>query len=336
MSNWFCSVKGSSWSNVKACMCSEQLQKFSRNCYIDNLAIERTKNNFWVSQQGNTSGLILHKSGCPFDFCKNYSTNMTLKDPSVQCNFNWTGILCGTCKEGYTPTLGNLHCTTCSNNNISLLLIFALAGIALVAIVFLLRLTVAVEHVMGSFSIPTSFKQTITLSFHEQQLIFISWLNLDFGIEACFYSGMNIYVYSWLQFLFPRVLTGSIILVCHYSRRVSRCFGWNPVPVLATLLLMSYSKILSAIIVPLSGTFLTYTYPTEEQHSVWLYDGNIDFFHDHKHVALALFAAVLLLCVFLPYTLLLLNGYWLQAYAHWPIFSWLNKVTPFMDAYYAP
>ena len=329
--------------SVMACMCSEQLQKFSTNCYIDDLTIERTRNNFWVSQLGNTSGLILHKSGCPFDFCKNYSIKVTLKDPSVQCDFNRVGILCGACKDGYSLTLGNLHCNICSNSNISLVIFFALAGMALVAIIFLLRLTVAVGTCNGLIFYANiiqanyyPFFPRATINFFT---IFISWLNLDFGIEACFYNGMNIYVYSWLQFLFPLYvwfLIGAIILVSHYSRRASRCFGQNPVAVLATLFLVSYSKILSAIIVPLSSTVLTYTYPTEKQHSVWLYDGNVHFFHDHKHVALALFAILLLICAFLPYTLLLLSGYWLQAYAHRPIFSQLNKIKPFMDAYYAP
>ena len=27
----------------------------------------------------------------------------------------------------------------------------------------------------------------------------LSWINLDFGIEACFYSGMDVYQKSWLQ-----------------------------------------------------------------------------------------------------------------------------------------
>ena len=329
--------------NVKACMCSEQLQQLSTNCYIENFAIERRKNNFWVSQQGNTSGLILFKSGCPFDFCKHYSINVTLQDPSVQCDFNRTGILCGACKEGYSLTLGNLHCTTCSNSNISLVLIFALAGIALVAIIFLLRLTVAVGTCNGLIFYANIIQANYYPLFPRATInfftIFISWLNLDFGIETCFYNGMSIYVYSWLQFLFPIyiwILIGSIILVSHYSPRVARCFGHNPVAVLATLLLMSYSKISSAIIAPLSGTSLIYTYPSEEQHTVWLFDGSVGFFHDHKHVALALFAVLVLLFVFLPYTLLLLNGYWLQAYTHWPILSWLNKTKPFMDAYYAP
>lgn len=329
--------------NVRTCMCSEQLRKFSSNCYIENLAIERRKNDFWISPQGNTSGLILHKSGCPFDFCKHYSINVTLQDPSVQCDFNRTGILCGACKDGYSLTLGNLHCSTCSNSNISLVIIFALAGMALVAIIFLLRLTVAVGTCNGLIFYANiiqanyyPFFPRATINFFT---VFISWLNLDFGIEACFYNGMNIYMYSWLQFIFPLYvwfLIGSVVLGSHYSQRIARCFGQNPVAVLATLLLMSYSKISNAIITPLSWTYLTYTYPSEEQHTVWLNDGSIDFFRDHKHFALALFAVLVFLCVFLPYTLLLLNGYWLQAYTHWPILSWLNKIKPFMDAYYAP
>ena len=33
--------------------------------------------------------------------------------------------------------------------------------------------------------------------------IFIAWLNLDLGIEACFYDGLDAYAKTWLQFAFP-------------------------------------------------------------------------------------------------------------------------------------
>ncbi len=33
--------------------------------------------------------------------------------------------------------------------------------------------------------------------------VFISWLNLDFGISTCFYEGLDAYSYTWLQFVFP-------------------------------------------------------------------------------------------------------------------------------------
>ena len=73
--------------------------------------------------------------------------------------------------------------------------------------------------------------------------IFIAWLNLDFGIETCFYDGMDAYNKAWLQFVFPVYiweLVGLMILVSHLSCR----FGNNPVFVLATLILLSYTKIL--------------------------------------------------------------------------------------------
>lgn len=34
---------------------------------------------------------------------------------------------------------------------------------------------------------------------------FITWLNLDLGIETCFYNGLDAYVKTWLQFIFPFV-----------------------------------------------------------------------------------------------------------------------------------
>ena len=32
---------------------------------------------------------------------------------------------------------------------------------------------------------------------------FIAWLNLDVGIETCFYDGLDSYMKTWLQFVFP-------------------------------------------------------------------------------------------------------------------------------------
>ena len=151
---------------------------------------------------------------------------------------------------------------------------------------------------------------------------------------------MDIYAYSWLQFVFPfyvLFLIGCIILVCHYSQTMSRLFGQNPVAVLATLLLISYSKMVKALIAPLSYTHLTYSSPNESNDiTVWLYDGSVKFFQESKHTVLGLFAVVLFLFVFIPYTFLLFFGHWLYAYSDRWALKWLNKVKPFMDAYYAP
>jgi len=91
--------------------------------------------------------------------------------------------------------------------------------------------------------------------------VFIAWLNLDFGVETCFYKGMDAYSKTWLQFVFPVyiwVIVGLIILASHFSRRFTKLLGNNPVSVLATLILLSYTKILRNLIAAIYVTYLEY------------------------------------------------------------------------------
>ena len=68
---------------------------------------------------------------------------------------------------------------------------------------------------------------------------------------------------------------------------------------------------------------------------MWLYDANIDYLSS-KHIPLFLVAMLVFFFLFLPYTLLLLFGQWLQAISHLKLFSWVNRLKPFMDSYHAP
>ena len=147
--------------------------------------------------------------------------------------------------------------------------------------------------------------------------VFIVWLNLDLGIETCFFDGMNTYIFTWLQFMFPIYvwfLIGLIIVVSRFSSKIAHALGKNPVTALATLVLLSYSKILRTVIVGLSSTSLEY--PGNTTKVVWLYDGNIPYFQSASHIVLGTFAIAVLLFLFLPYTLLLLCGHWLLAYSN--------------------
>ncbi len=197
---------------------------------------------------------------------------MTLSDPSVQCDFNRTGIVCGQCQKGFSPALDSLHCIPCDDIHIALIVPFALTGIALVVFIFLLQLIVSVGTLNGLFYYANIIQANHQAYFPRATInfftVFTSWLNLDLGIETCLYDGMDIYAYSWLQFLFPFYvwfLVGCIILACRYSQSIAKQLGKNPVAVLATLVLMSYSKILSAVIVPLTWTYLTYYYSTSNE-----------------------------------------------------------------------
>ena len=331
------------------CTCDKWLQTFGiTECNIDTLSIERKKNTFWISKLANDSGLILHDERCPFDFCNDNFVNVSLSNPSVQCDFNRNGTLCGQCREQYSLALGTLHCRYCVKSSyVSLVLPFALAGIALVIVIFLLHLTVDVGTLNGLiFYANIVHSNGVAYFRHTREIanfhaIFISWLNLDFGFETCFYDGMDIYAYSWLQFLFPFYLwflISAIIFICRYSQRVSRSLGRNPVAALGTVLFLSYGKVLNAIIVPLFKTKLVLksSYKYVSTHSVWLYDGSVEYFTEPKHSALGIFAILILLIAFAPYTFILLCGHRLMAYSNKCFLSWLNKIKPFMDVYYAP
>ena len=238
--------------------------------------------------------------------------------------------------------LGTSHCRKCPNNyHLALLILFAVMGVALIFFLLVCKLTVATGMLSGLVFYANIIgpNRTIFLRMESTKAfsIFIAWLNLDFGIETCFYNGMDVYSNTWLQFVFPVyiwVLVGLMTLLSHYSRRFANLLGNNPVSVLATLILLSYAKILRTMITALYITYLEY--PTYNR-MVWLYDANIDYLVG-KHIPLFIVAVLVFLFLFIPYTLLLLFGRWLQAISHLRIFSWVNsaRLKPFMDSYHAP
>ena len=329
--------------NGSACDCEKKLQQFTTNCDVDDETIERISNTFWmgtVYNNGTYGGLILH-SGCPLDYCVDTPVSIALDNLDIQCNHNHSGTLCGPCNNNYSIALGTLHCIPCGNDHLALILPFALAGIALVAIILLLQLSVAVGSLNGLIFYANVIQANRSVFFPPGKTniltVFIAWLNLDLGIESCFYDGMTSYAFTWLQFVFPfyvLLLITLIVAISHYSTKITKFFGNNPVSALATLILLSYSKILRVIILALSSA--TLDYPDGTNRMVWLYDGTVPYFQRFDHTVLGMFAILALLVVFLPYTLLLLFGHLLQAYSHWRILSWLNKIKPFMDTYYAP
>ena len=71
--------------------------------------------------------------------------------------------------------------------------------------------------------------------------------NLDLGIEMCFYDGMTAYVATWLQFIFPLYLlliVLGLVMASRYISRVEKITRKKVIPVIATLYLLSYNKIM--------------------------------------------------------------------------------------------
>ena len=322
------------------CECEPRLQEYTTRCNITDRTLERS-GDFWVGYDNHARGLILHPH-CPFDYCVSGYINVSLNDTDKQCDNNRSGFLCGECKSGFSLTFGSSKCLQCSNIYILLFIPFSLAGIALVLLLLIFKLTVAAGTINGLifYANVVAANRSIFFPHNETNLltVFIAWLNLDLGIETCFFDGLDAYVKTWLQLVFPLYvwsLVGLIIIASEYSSRVTRVFGSNPVAVLATLFLLSYAKLLRTVIAALYFTFLDY--PDEVRVAVWKYDGNILFIHG-KHIPLFLVALLTFVVLFLPYTILLTVGQCLQARSNRRFFYWINnpRIKPFLDAYQAP
>ena len=325
------------------CSCAKRLQRYTNTCRIADRKIERATE-FWVGyKQDNTTsdGLILHPH-CPFDYCTFNELYLTVEDSDEQCVNNRAGLLCGKCAQNFSLAFGTNRCLQCSHDRFWLIVAFAFAGVALVLLLLVLRLTVAVGTINGLifYANIVAMNSATFFSPHTNVLtVFLAWLNLDLGIETCFYDGMDAYAKAWLQFVFPFyvwALVGIIILISHYSSKVSTILGTNPIAVLATLFLLSYSKLLRAVITALLYTLLEY--PNNSKVAVWLYDGNLGYL-SKKHTPLFIGALVFIIGLFLPYTLFLLFSQWLRSQSgQYRIFSWVNnyRVIPFLEAYHAP
>ena len=259
----------------------------------------------------------------------------------AQCNYNRSGLLCGKCKKDFSLVFGSSKCLKCSNSYLSLLIAFVLAGIVLVILILILKLTVAVGTINGLifYANIVSVNRAQLFPSGETNIltVFIAWVNLDLGIETCFFDGMDAYSKAWLQYAFPVyvwVLVGAIILASRHSTTIVRSLGNNPVAVLATLFLLSYAKLLRSIINPLYVTFLDYPSDTK---AVWLVDGNVNYLNG-KHIPLFLTSLLALFLLFIPFTLLLLLGQCIQAQSERKCFKWISdyRVSTFLDVYHGP
>ena len=204
------------------------------------------------------------------------------------------------------------------------------------------NLTVSVGHINGIIFYANIVQVNKALLFPNQSTAshifstFIAWLNLDLGIETCFFENMDSYAKVCLQFVFPVyvwMLIGLIIMLAKYSTKLSRLIGSNSVPVLATLLLFSYAKLFRTVTESVTFTYLQLE--NEPSIAVWQKDGNLEYFGS-KHLLLFIAASVFLSLFILPLTLLVLLAPCLQARSHHKAFRWVNRLKPFLDAYQGP
>ena len=328
------------------CVCDPRLQPYQiRNCSQSAETI-KLETNIWIGVEENFTngtGYIIHD--CPFDYCVEKPVNISLnssQERDRQCAFDRSGVLCGECQQGLSLVLGTSRCRKCSNIYFLLLIPFALAGIVLVVFILLVNITIATGTIHGLifYANVLAANKAIFLPFTTPNFltVFISWVNLDLGIETCFCSQMSSQAKVLLQLVFPTylfLLIFLIIILSRYFDLFSKLLSnRNPVAALATLIVLSYSKLLQFIIAALQNTVLDY--PNGSQKRVWLYDANVQYFtpsHTPRFVA-----AAIILSAGGMFTVLLFFSQWLPRCSNWKLMKWTRntKYTGFMDAYHAP
>ena len=288
----------------------------------------------------------------PFDYCQpatppvSISFN-TLNGTDAQCAPHRTGLLCGQCQLGFSLSISGTACVACPKTWPGLLtaniIVQIFTGIIIIGLILVLNLTVAAGTFNGLifYANIVARNKNIFLPFTKSNVltIFIEWLNLELGIERCYFNGMNAYTKAWIQLIFPTYYVctcdfghfdQSTLITVHQINRM----GGNPVAVLAMVILLSYASILRNVIDIFSFAILRY--PDGSHHVVWLPDANISYLTG-KHVLLFL-AATTIVVIGISYTALRFSWQWLLKAPHVKVFTWIRntKLNSFMDAYLAP
>ena len=337
------------------CVCDDLLG-YPFTCDVDSANVTRPGGQFYwlgcssgsnnnaTEEQLDCEGVSL-SDRCPMYYCKSEAVNVSLETLDYQCGTGREGVLCGRCKQNYSLALGTSRCLpSCSNYMAFVVLaVFAASGVLLVVFLIACNITVSdgtingllfyahIVHRNSQYFFPGSAGLSNSNIFR----LFIAWLNLDFGIEVCFYKSLTHYQKTWLQFGFLFYLWILELIIIILSRRYiffTRLVGRNIVKVLATMFLICYTKTISIAINSLE--FANIKHSDRSQTSVWLLDGNIDYLSG-KHIPLFLLG-IILIFISLAYTLILLFIQCLQRRSNIYCLRWVNKLRPFFEAYTGP
>ena len=317
------------------CDCDPLLPPDIDTCYIEQSVIRRPVTR-WITAHVQSNNTKYLTGNCPMDYCLPYSSNVLLTNPDTQCQFNRTGVLCSQCQHPLSMVFGSSRCMKCTNLHILISILIILAGILLVTVMYLLNLTVTNGTINGMifYANIISINDSVFLihdNVYKPLKVFISFTNLDLGIETCFYNGMDSYAKIWLQLFFPSyliIIAVSIIISSRYSSRILRLTYTRSLPVLATLFLLSYTEVLRVVLTVLFSYSTITHLPSGHQQLVWSIDASVPLF-GLKFTILFITCLVLFLLL-IPFNIILL----FRRYLSW--FRFINHFKPILDAFQGP
>ena len=252
----------------------------------------------------------------------------------MQCQYERSGTLCGHCQDGLSTVFGSSHCKQCSSLYLFIVAPIAIAGVLIVVALFVFNITVN----SGSFNTYIFYVNMISINYssfcpnsHSINCTLFSLFNLDLGIETCFYNGMDDYSKIWLQLTFPFyliIIAIVLIISSRHSAKVQRLTAHRSIQVLATLFLLSYTKILLTVCQVLFAFSSIMELPSQHTRIVWSVDASVEIFGIK-------FCVLFFICLIIFLILLMFNIALLFPRTVLRI-KIVNKFKPFFDAYFGP
>ena len=318
------------------CICIEELVQEGINCNTDTQTLE-VPNHLWMGPVYAENGTVDLVHECVLDYCQPGSKTVSPGEYDTQCKegYGRTGVLCGTCIPGYSTVFGTNRCLKCSNAYLALIIVFIVAGIILVLAISLLKITITNGFLNGILfycnviSLYTRIFAPVGSTYIS--FIVISFLNINLGVEVCFYDGMNALARAGLQLLFPAylfLLMGGIAVLAQSQYRCSKCFSssrFNANEMFGTLLVLCYTSILESC-VEILGVVRVQTLARDTLIR-WVVDPTVPYFHGW-HGVLGAIAIILVLFYIILFPLVLLFPTY--------VYQYLPKLKPFFDALYNP
>ena len=184
------------------CECDSKLPTYVTNCNAENGTILRDSN-YWIAYINNTesqSGYLSY-THYPLDYCISLHKELEINLNSYygtngQCTNGHSSVLCGARRPDLSLSIGSSKCVQCSNIWPAICAVFliggVLAGIALVALLMILNLTVAIGTLNGLLFFANVIGASSDIIFKSSMLkilsVPVSWLNLELGFDACFFK----------------------------------------------------------------------------------------------------------------------------------------------------
>ena len=319
--------------NEGICQCDSSISDYNIKCDINDQTILRPANS-WISATTHNNSYTYHISlHCPFHYCLPQASHLSFSTPNSQCQFNRSGLLCGHCQQGLSTVFSSSHCHVCSNFYLLLVAPIMIAGFCLVVSLFLLNITVR-EGLINPFILYAniiSINNEIYFPNDNKFSLTRMFISFDLGIPVCFYNDMNDYAKMWLQLVFPFYLIFialCLIIASRYFPAVQRLTRRRALSVLATLFLLSYTKILLTV----SSVIFSYStitnLPSKQKKLVWSVDGNVPLLG--APFILLFTACLIIFLILIPFNIVLLFTRRLSR------FRFINRFKPLLDTYQGP